>query len=480
MKKLLLLILAGFIQLNISSQVANWAPLSTGLNGDARCMIVFNNKLIVGGSFNSAGGNLANNIAAWDGSNWSILGSGLIGGYVNSGSTCTSTNYGSGSVETLEIYNNELYAGGTFSVAGGVPSKNIAKWNGTTWSPVGGGVKDNYSSAYGTVYCLKVYNNELYVGGRIDSAGNIKVKNIAKWNGATWSNVAGGTNLSTLSTIRKVRAMDTLNNNLYVAGIFDTIGGIPANSIAKWDGFNWAPLGAGFNLGSAPLYGVTLLSKYNNMLYAGNPNTGISKWNGTNWAAVGGGIGVNGNIGGNSQAWAATKFGNDLIVGGNFGNSGALLNTFGISKWNDTNWDYMGIPLVSGTTTTAGFNVACVKTLAVYNNELYAGGGFSKELLQNTNLNHVARFLNVVGINEISALQNHVSVYPNPSTSQFNFNGLVGENTIQITDIMGRALHTEKTYTENHTLKLDAAQGIYFYKITDKKNRVQQGKLILN
>ena len=83
------------------------------------------------------------------------------------------------------------------------------------------------------------------------------------------------------------------------------------------------------------------------------------------------------------------------------------------------------------------------------------------------------------GINEITALQNHVSVYPNPSTSQFNFNGLVGDNTIQITDIMGRALLTEKTYTENHTLKLDAAQGIYFYKITDKQNRVQQGKLLV-
>ena len=84
-----------------------------------------------------------------------------------------------------------------------------------------------------------------------------------------------------------------------------------------------------------------------------------------------------------------------------------------------------------------------------------------------------------VGINELSNLQNHVSVYPNPSTSQFNFSGLVGENTIQITDIMGRALLTENTYTENHTSKLDAAQGIYFYKITDKKNRVQQGKIIL-
>jgi len=83
-----------------------------------------------------------------------------------------------------------------------------------------------------------------------------------------------------------------------------------------------------------------------------------------------------------------------------------------------------------------------------------------------------------VGIEEYK-LVSHVSVSPNPSNGQFNFDGLVGDNTIQVTDITGRALLTEKNFTENHTIKLNAAQGIYFYKITDKQNRVQQGKLII-
>jgi hypothetical protein len=84
-----------------------------------------------------------------------------------------------------------------------------------------------------------------------------------------------------------------------------------------------------------------------------------------------------------------------------------------------------------------------------------------------------------VGIEEYK-LHNQVSISPNPSTSQFYFNGLVGKNTIQITDITGRVLFTENTTTENYTLKLDAAQGVYFYKISDKQNRIQQGKLIIN
>jgi hypothetical protein len=51
---------------------------------------------------------------------------------------------------------------------------------------------------------------------------------------------------------------------------------------------------------------------------------------------------------------------------------------------------------------------------------------------------------------------------------------------IKISDITGRIFISEKTNTEKHTIKLDAAQGIYFYTITDKQNRVQQGKLIIN
>jgi sugar lactone lactonase YvrE len=84
-----------------------------------------------------------------------------------------------------------------------------------------------------------------------------------------------------------------------------------------------------------------------------------------------------------------------------------------------------------------------------------------------------------VGIEDYQ-LVNHVTVSPNPSAGHINFTGLVGENIVQITDIMGRVLLTEKTNAGSHRINLAAAQGIYFYKITDKANRLQQGKLIIN
>ncbi|HEX7585125.1 MAG TPA: hypothetical protein VF373_10585, partial [Prolixibacteraceae bacterium] len=61
-------------------------------------------------------------------------------------------------VYALASYNGELYAGESFVMAGGNPANYIAKWNGSAWSPLGTGTN-------GTVNSLAVYNSELYTGG---------------------------------------------------------------------------------------------------------------------------------------------------------------------------------------------------------------------------------------------------------------------------------------------------------------------------
>jgi len=38
-----------------------------------------------------------------------------------------------GDVYSLAVYNGELYAGGTFNMAGGISANYIARWNGTSW-----------------------------------------------------------------------------------------------------------------------------------------------------------------------------------------------------------------------------------------------------------------------------------------------------------------------------------------------------------
>src|SRR5438552_1664432 len=45
-----------------------------------------------------------------------------------------------GPVYTIVSAGSEIYFGGRFSQIGGTDATNLAKWNGRTWAPVGGGI----------------------------------------------------------------------------------------------------------------------------------------------------------------------------------------------------------------------------------------------------------------------------------------------------------------------------------------------------
>ena len=101
-----------------------WEPLGSGLNDDALALTVFDDgdgpALYAGGSFTSAGGVPASNVARWDGSQWSALGSGT-----------------NGQVQALCVFDDgsgpALHAGGAFTSAGGTSASQLARWDGTSW-----------------------------------------------------------------------------------------------------------------------------------------------------------------------------------------------------------------------------------------------------------------------------------------------------------------------------------------------------------
>jgi ELWxxDGT repeat protein len=73
-----------------------------------------------------------------------------------------------------------------------------------------------------------------------------------------------------------------------------------------------------------------------------------------------------------------------------------------------------------------------------------------------------------------------IRVYPNPSTGQFTFDGLTEVFSIEVTDIAGRIIYTGQLDELKKTINLqDKNSGVYFYKIKNKENKVQQGKLVL-
>src|SRR2546422_2675631 len=87
----------------------------------------FNGNLLYTRGYSLAAGQIATNtvVNIFDGTNWSNIGE--ITGF--SGTTV---------IEEFGFLGNDLYVGGLFTGAGGVPASGLAKWNGTSWSDVGG------------------------------------------------------------------------------------------------------------------------------------------------------------------------------------------------------------------------------------------------------------------------------------------------------------------------------------------------------
>lgn len=178
-------------------------------------MAVFNGSLVAGGYFSKAGGVTCNDIAQWDGVDWSPLGSGI-------------ESYGD--VYALSSFNGELIAGGNFTIVGGTPCNRIASWNGSAWAPLGSGVS---GGSQGKVYALTVFNGKLIAGGDFAAAGGLICHDIASWSPGepgTWAPLGSGMGLVSTS----VRSLTTRNGELVAGGNFTSAGGVASRSWARW------------------------------------------------------------------------------------------------------------------------------------------------------------------------------------------------------------------------------------------------------
>lgn len=209
-----------------------WTPLGAGLDNEVDALAVFDDgggpALYAAGAFTTAGGIPANRVAKWNGSAWSALGSGT-----------------NSFVRALAVFNDgtgsALYAAGIFSTAGGVPAHRIAKWNGSAWSPLGLGITG------GDVQALAVVNDgtgpALYAGGTFTSAGGASANGIAKWNGTSWQALGPGLSGGSVNTMCGFD--DGYGPKVYVGGSFTSSGGQSINRVAVWNGASWAQVGAG-------------------------------------------------------------------------------------------------------------------------------------------------------------------------------------------------------------------------------------------
>ena len=237
---------------------ATWVDVGTGLCGSAvDALVVFDEdgpgpqppSLIAAGALTSPG----TNIAKWNGIAWQALGGGL--------GTPSTTEI----VRALAVFDQGpgstpvLVAAGRFQT----PFSNIAQWNGTSWAGVSGGLTlappANYMGApLSAVEVLAMIDLDgagpapasLCAGGSFIANGATPMKNIASWNGVSWSpfgaGVSGGFTGQTVGTptlangrVAAIARLDPdadgpLPPGLYVGGDFGQAGAASSGRIARW------------------------------------------------------------------------------------------------------------------------------------------------------------------------------------------------------------------------------------------------------
>jgi hypothetical protein len=122
---------------------------------------------------------------------------------------------------------------GTTTLPGGSGHVNLVKWDGTTWTALGGGV----NSSIRTIVVHDDGRGEaLYVGGDLTQAGGIPVNHIARWDGQQWSALGGGLpgQISPVQALVPLRLGPGTRPDLYAGGYFGWAADLPSLHVARW------------------------------------------------------------------------------------------------------------------------------------------------------------------------------------------------------------------------------------------------------
>jgi len=392
-KFILFFILLGVVNCNAQGK---WYDLDGGLtcsdevsscSSYASYADTVNNVLYVGGIFAYAGNLSQSALSKWDGTNWLAIPdngfkdvdalitykgslyvgqSNVSGVWRFDGSNWYALPKLNGDVACFCVFQDTLYAGGSFTYGDSTTLNCIAKWSGSKWLPLGKGV---YGSCCPEVFALTVYNNQLIAGGYYTNAGNISAISVAVWNGSDWAQL--GCCINGYYSPDIITSMEVFQGKLFVADV-DSVNNYPVYGVASWDGTNWDSLNEEPELG-------TILKAFNGYLFmggeAGQYNEFIEKYDGVNLTPVDSGV--------NASVYSLAALNGSLYVGGEFDTVGSTLKAKGIARWmpnsaginrltvNDNKLSVYPNPTSSETTVTSSKNIQYIKVTDLLGRLIY-------------------------------------------------------------------------------------------------------------
>ena len=277
-----------------------WAPLGLGIEGTGVTYLhVWNGQLVAAGVLTGAGGMPVNNIAAWNGTQWSALGTGW------------------NTVRGVAEYNGQL------AVFGRRPDSTdteIALWDGTTWNTV---VKSHY-------YDLASFNGKLYQteDGYFGPYNTDTWTKVWEYDGTQWREVWFGW-VPDLDGRSKIGVLKVVGNELYIDHS-------PYGDIFSYDGTSWTSHGT-VGVGIVGTWYGWGLVQVDSMLYSLGTDWAdeiVSVWDGTSWDKI---------IYHDPCFYVTTmeSFQGSLILGGT--PEGGCAGPDNVKSWDGANWTGLGV-----------------------------------------------------------------------------------------------------------------------------------------
>ncbi|MBL8880792.1 MAG: hypothetical protein JNG88_16885 [Phycisphaerales bacterium] len=327
-----------------------WEAVGAGTPGTIRALKVHDDgtgaKLYAAGGMEVNNGQPMRQVGFWDGQTWNVLDGAFDGG----GSSGTQ-------VYALESYDDghgpQLYAGGTFDFVNGTVAQNIARWDGQQFHSLAHGQGLVGQNPWTMAAFDDGRRPAIYAAGYIDAAGDVPIDGLARWDGQGWENTS-----TTGAILYLASHNDADGQHLYATGGISRIAGVEVDKLARFDGQHWEPVGATqFDNGGVPATLEFFDDSGGEALYiggqfrtlGGQTFNNVARWNGQQWQPLGAGFT---NPSGQTIVTDLQVYddgnGPALYACGWFRDSGTT-RVNGIARWDGQQWQPLGSGLTYGT-----------------------------------------------------------------------------------------------------------------------------------